>query len=115
MSFESNTGLGVNNHYGPRTTGGTEGIVKTDGSICEFLYDLDGDGLDFGFPVTDGSAYIIEVDLSLTSAGTTFTIDEVSVVGATSTAPVNVASGDGVIATDATDGKILVRYKKYAL
>jgi hypothetical protein len=115
MSYEANTGLNVNNHYGPRPTGGTEGVTNTGGTNNEFMIDLDLAGLDFGFPVVDGSAYVTIVDTAVSNA-TTFTIGGVNVVAATDAAPVLVpAANTGVIVTDGTTGKILVTYNKYAL
>jgi hypothetical protein len=40
MSFESNTGLGVTNHYGPRELGGSAGVVGTQGREVELSIDL---------------------------------------------------------------------------
>jgi hypothetical protein len=113
--FEDSAGLGVNNHYGPRDAGGTEGVVRTDGTNNEFMIDKDSQQLDFGFPATDGSAYVTLVDHTV-SNGTTFTIGGVDVSAATDAAPVNIpADNTGVIVTDATTGKVLVTYNKYAL
>ena len=119
MSFESSTGLNVNNHYGPRSTGGTEGVTKTFGVVSEFLQDLDGDGLDFGFPVVDGTAYVTEADVSL--AGGTITaikIGGVDVTSATAESPVQIpASNTGVVVLTGGDGtgKFLIKFKKYPL
>ena len=44
MGYENSAGLGVNNHYGPRTSGGTEGIVGTVGALNEYVKDLDDAG-----------------------------------------------------------------------
>lgn len=119
MTYEANTGLGVNNHYGPRETGGTEGIVRTAGVENEFMQDLDGDGLSFGFPVTDGSAYVTEADVSLAGGTiTAITIGGVDVIGATEEAPVQVpADNTGVVVLTGGDGtgKYLIRFKKYPL
>lgn len=115
MSFEDSAGLGVNNHYGPRETGGTEGIVRTSGVNNEFMIDLEGDNLAFGFPDVDGSAYVTIVDLAVTNA-TTFTIGGVNVVAATDASPIQVpAANTGVIVTNGTTGKVLVTYNKYPL
>jgi hypothetical protein len=115
MGFENTAGLGVNNHYGPRPTGGTEGVTRTDGTNNEFMIDLDGEGLDLGFPVTDGSAYVTIVDVTVSDA-TTFTIGGVDVAAATDAAPVQIPDANtGVIVTNGTTGKVLVTYNKYAL
>lgn len=115
MPFENTAGLGVNNHYGPRPTGGTEGVINTSGTNNEFMIDLDGEGLALGFPVTDGSAYVTIVDTGVSDA-TTFTIGGVNVASASDAAPVLIPDGNtGVIVTDGTTGKVLVTFNKYAL
>lgn len=119
MSFENSAGLGVNNHFGPRAVGGTEGVTKTFGVDNEFLQDLDTDGLDFGFPVVNGTAYVTEADVSL--AGGTITAIEiggVDVTSATPEAPVQIpADNTGVIELTGGDdtGKVLIKFKKYPL
>lgn len=114
-TYESGSGLNVNNHYGAREVGGTEGVTRTDGTNNEFMIDLDNTDLAFGFPVTNGKAYITIVDTTVTNA-TTLTIGGVNVVAATDTAPVQIPDANtGVIVTDGTTGKILVTYNKYAL
>lgn len=122
MGFESNTGLGVNNHYGARDSGGTEGIVKTEGVSNEFMEDLDGGGLSFGFPVPftgQASYYVTEADVSLAGGTiTAITIGGVDVTAATPEAPVEVAAGNtgAVVLTGGNGtGKYLIKYKKYSL
>lgn len=41
MSFESNTGINVSNHYGPRAVGGTVGAQTTDNGMRIYNIDLD--------------------------------------------------------------------------
>ena len=36
MGFENKAGINVSNYYGARNTGGTRGIVKTEGTYNEF-------------------------------------------------------------------------------
>lgn len=121
MSYESNTGLGVSNHYGPRVTGGTGGIVKTEGTLNEFTEDLDAaaGSLDFGFPVTDGSAWVTEADVSQAGGTiTAITIGGVDVTSATPEAPVQIPDANtGVVVLTGGDGtgKYLIRFKKYSL
>lgn len=118
MGFEKSAGLGVSNHYGPRALGGTEGVTNTLGTIKEFYVDLDGDSLAFGFPVKNGKAYVVECDISqATGTVTAQTIGGVDISGATLEAPVQIpAANTGVLVfTGATGGKVLIRYKHYAL
>ena len=113
--YEDGSGLNVNNHYGPREAGGTEGVTRTDGTNNEWMLDFDNTDLAFGFPVTDGSAYVTIVDTTVTNA-TTLTIGGVNVIAATDAAPVLIpAANTGVIGTDGTTGKVLITYNKYAL
>lgn len=118
-TYESGSGLNVNNHYGARATGGTEGVTSTDGVINEFFQDLDETDLAFGFPVTNGSAYVTEADVSL--AGGTITaivIGGVDVTAATPEAPVLIPDANtGVIVLTGGNGtgKYMIGYKKYPL
>lgn len=119
MTYENTSGRNVNNHYGPRASGGTEGIVGTEGVNNEFVKDLDETGLAFGFPVpsaTQGSNWVTECDVSQVDGTVTVqTIGGVDISGATSEAPVEIDSDNtGVIAlTGGTGGKVLIKFKKY--
>lgn len=117
MSYEKTSGLSVSNHYGARNTGGTQGVTRTDGTNNEYMVDVDitTDGLDFPFPVTDGSAWVTQVDTAVTNA-TTFVIGGVDVIAATDAAPVQIPNGNtGIISTDGVTGRVLVTYNKYSL
>ncbi len=119
MGYENTAGLGVNNHYGPRASGGTEGVAKTEGVNNEFVKDLDEAGLAFGFPVpsaTQGSNWVTECDISQAAGTVTAqTIGGVDISGATPEAPVEIDSTNtGVIAmTGSTGGLVLIKFKKY--
>ena len=55
MGFENKAGLNVSNFYGARNTGGTRGIVKTEGTYNEFSTTVPLTGtIDFKFPVLKG-------------------------------------------------------------
>jgi hypothetical protein len=115
MGYESNTGLGVNNHYGQRKTGGTQGSVRTSGETKEFVMDFDETGLAWPFPVVDGSAYVTLVDFKV-ATGTTFTIGGVNVVAATSAVPILIpAANTGVIVSNTSAGRVTVSYKQVPL
>ena len=49
MGYESNTGIDVSNHYGPRNTGGAIGGIKTEGAIKELSIDITGEMLNSSF------------------------------------------------------------------
>jgi len=84
MGYENSAGLNVNNHYGPRDTGPTNGNVKTVGRSYEASVEVDVDVIANGGPllVTDleiPAKSVIEdvyVDVSeaFTLTGTTPTI-----------------------------------------
>lgn len=119
MAYEDTAGLNVNNHYGPRGSGGTEGVTRTEGVSNEFVQDLDDAGLSFGFPVPftgKPSLWVTECDVSqATGTVTAQTIGGVDISSATSEAPVEIAAGNsGVVAiTGATGGSVLIKFKKY--
>lgn len=121
MPWGTGSGLQVSNWYGPRDTGGTEGVTKTEGVMNEFMKDIDGSGLAFGFPVPGtgkDSYWVTEVDISqVTGTVSVQTIGGVNVAAATEEAPVEIAPANtGVIVlTGATGGKVLIKYKKYPL
>ena len=52
MVYESNTGLGVNNHYGTRDTGNGIGVIKSEGAYNELSVDITGDMLNNTFRPT---------------------------------------------------------------
>jgi hypothetical protein len=118
-TYSNGSGLNVNNQYGARTTGGTEGIVSTKGTSNEFMQDLDNTSLAFGFPVVNGTAYVTEADVSLAGGTiTAVTIGGVDVTAATPEAPVLIpAANTGVIVLTGGNGtgKYLIGFKKYAL
>jgi len=49
MSYENTAGIGVNNQYGPRNTGGALGVEHSQDSVMTFTYDLTGEMLNSGF------------------------------------------------------------------
>lgn len=109
--FESNTGLGVNNYYGARDSGGTRGVYETDGYLAEFVWNLDKAGIPVKFP---RNTKVIAVDETfVTGDVTALTIGGVSVIAATEAAPVSVTSANtGVLAqTGGTAGYIVIKYK----
>lgn len=111
MAFENSAGLNVSNHYGPRASGGTQGVYKTEGYYNEFVWNLDGDNLPVVFP---RNVEVIGVDETfVTGDVTALTIGGVSVLLATEAAPVAVVSANtGVLAqTGGTAGYIVIRYK----
>lgn len=116
MTFANNAGIGVSNHYGPRTTGGYKGDLPSDGVEKQFVVDLDVTGPTILFPVTDGTAYYCGVDTTF-ATGTITDLD----IGAldldpTSSAPVQIPDENtGVIVqVGLTAGKLIIKYKQLA-
>jgi hypothetical protein len=116
MSFENTAGIDVSNHYGVRTTGGTDGNIKTEGTYNEYVYDLSSEKLSFPFPVLAG-VKVVGVDKSYaTGSVTAIAIGGVSVNSASDASPVDIASSNtGVITkTGGTGGKLIIKYKRLA-
>ena len=111
MAYEDSAGLNVNNHYGPRASGGTQGVYKTEGYYNEFIWNLDGSVIDVLFP---RNVEVIGVDETFTTGDVTaLSIGGVAVIAATEAAPVAIVSANtGVLAqTGGTAGYIVIRYK----
>lgn len=111
MAYEDSAGLNVHNHYGPRTSGGTQGVYKTEGYYNEFVWNLDSENLDVLFP---RNVEVIGVDETfVTGDVTALTIGGVAVIAATEAAPVGIVTANtGVLAqTGGTAGYIVIRYK----
>lgn len=109
--FENSAGIGVNNYYGARDSGGTRGVHKTEGYYNEFVWNLTSTGLPIKFPT---NVEVIGVDETFTTGDVTaLTIGGVSVIAATEAAPVAVVTANtGVLAqTGGTAGAIVIRYK----
>jgi len=49
MGYESNTGLGVYNQYGPRDTGGAIGVANTDNQVEILAIQFTGDSLNSNY------------------------------------------------------------------
>lgn len=71
MSYEANSGLGVNNHYGPRKSGGAIGEIETDGlTNRQFVLNLDAPHLPVEFPRT-AKCYVTGFDTVFTTGTVT--------------------------------------------
>lgn len=118
MPFENSAGLNVSNFYGPRDSGGTRGVIKTEGHRNVFAWNLDATGIAFKFPVGPvGNIYVTKVDESfVTGDVTALTIGGVAVLAATDAVPVAIsAANTGILAqTGGTAGTILIEYKVLA-
>jgi hypothetical protein len=111
MAFENSAGLGVNNYYGPRDSGGTQGVYNTMGYDAEFVWDIAA-GLPVKFP-TNVEVTGVDLTFNTGTAVTALTIGGVAVIAATEAAPVGIVTANtGVLAkTGGTAGTIIIRYK----
>ena len=111
MAYENKAGLNVNNHYGPRDSGGTRGVYKTEGYHNEFVINLDRAALPVKFPV---NVEVVSVDETFVTGNVTaLTIGGVDVIAATEAAPVGIvpANTGVIVQTGGTAGYIIVKYK----
>lgn len=110
MPFESNTGLGVHNHYGARDVGGVSGVDSSQGIVKQFVWFYDTSGLNDRFPIPAGSVIL---DVNAPAAVTAVTVGGTAVQGATWAAPVKAAGA--VAVTGASAGNtIIITYQHTA-
>src|SRR3546814_3749875 len=88
MAYENNSGLKVHNQYGPRETGGEQGVHKTEGYKNEYVVDQ-ASVLLYLFP-RGGGVFVTGHDDTFVSsvAVTSITIGGLEVIGATESAPI---------------------------
>lgn len=112
MGFESNTGLGVNNHYGQRYVGGEEGEIKTAGASFEASLDYDGDVLGKAVVIPAGAVVTEVIDDFATGAVSAATVGAVDISTAAGTPATYVAVplGGDLTVTGPTAGKVIVKY-----
>lgn len=123
MSYENSAGLGVHNHYGPRETGGGQGVFKTEGYLYEYVIDFDGERLNFDFVNYPDGIWVYEVDTKF-AVGTlgTLTIGGTNIKAAVPATPVKVTPTSNarddllqpIVATGLTGGKLTIRFKNVA-
>lgn len=118
MGYENTSGRNVSTQYGVRATGGTRGIVKTEGTYNEFNVAIPLTGtIDFKFPVLKGVKVTGFYAGDATGTLTVLTIGGVSVFAATDAAPVAIPAGNtGVIAqTGLTAGELIIKFTRVAV
>lgn len=97
MAYENSAGLGVNNQFGPRQTGGAGGVEHTQNSVSYMSIDLTGEMLN--------SSYVppLYMPKGALVRKATLRVDEVFVVSAAGTVAIGgTAPGtDGVVLTEA--------------
>lgn len=119
MAYENSAGLNVHNHYGPRVSGGEEGVLLTDGMKNEYVVALPQSGITYKFPVGNADRYISAVDLTfVTGTVTHIAIGATAIYdsGTPVTLPVLIPAGNtGVVAvTGGTGGQVVLEFKNVA-
>lgn len=116
MAFENNSGLNVSNHYGPRTSGGGQGVHKTEGFENEYVVDGASQGLPYLLP-RGGGVFVYKVDGTYALGTVTdVTVGGLSVIGATEAAPIHIphTNTGEVVVTGLTGGRYVIYFKKSA-
>lgn len=124
MSYENTAGLGVNNNYGPRRSGGTQGVERTAGAENEASVNFDGDALNFKVVVPAGAVVtdiVSDFATGAVSAATVGAVDislagQVDATVAGNTKPISVAVplGGDLTITGPTAGSVIVKYLNVA-
>lgn len=120
MGYENSAGLGVHNQYGPRASGGEEGVFKTYGKSCEYVVELPSAGLNYAVPKADrGGVVVTSIDLNfVTGTVTAITIGGVAVYNSVTAVPLPVkltgANTGVVVVTGGTDGPVVIGYEDIA-
>lgn len=113
MSYEDSAGLNVHNHYGPRVSGGEEGVFKTEGYRNQYVLNLPLSGLNYKFPVRN-NCQVIDVDTTFaTGTVSAVKIGDTAVTDASESSPVAVPkTSNGVVTqTGGTGGFIVIRFE----
>lgn len=112
MAYENSAGLNVSNSYGPRKSGGEQGVFKRNGFDNEYVVNLPMSGLIYKFP-RQGNVKVYKVDTTFaTGTVSALAIGGVSVLAATEAAPVQVpAANTGLVTqTGGTGGFIIIKF-----
>lgn len=116
MPYENSAGLNVSNQYGPRFSGGGQGVFKTEGYLNQYVVDGASQGLVYLHPRGDG-VWVYGHDYTFAiGTVTSITIGGVEVSGATDAAPVRLFKENTgqVVVTGMTSGKTIIYYKNVA-
>lgn len=109
MPYENSAGLGVNNFYGPRQSGGVQGPDVSSGVLNQFVWFFDSTAtLANRFPIPAGS---MVVDVTKPTNVTVVTVGGTAVQAATWAAPV-VAGGVVAVTGAVTGDKVVITYQK---
>lgn len=112
MGFESNTGLGVSNHYGARNVGGYEGgEAPSSGKEKEISVNFDGDSLTFKSKIPSG-AIVTEIVDFYTGTISAATVGAQDISGANGAVAnyVTITTEADLTITGPTAGTAVVKY-----
>lgn len=107
MGYESNTGLNVSNHYGPRDTGSEKGAYTSQDSRTIYAIDVPESGLVQDIPVKAG-AIVENVETHGTAVVTTLVVGAQDISAATWGTPVTVTTDGNLEGTFTGEGKVTV-------
>jgi len=112
MGFESNTGLGVNNHYGARNTGGFKGgEAPSAGAEKEISVNFDGDDTGVKVQVPEGAIVTEIVDFFTGTIGAaTVGAQDISAADGAAANYVTVTTTADLTITGPTAGTAVVKY-----
>lgn len=114
MAYEDTSGLNVNNHYGPRSSGGTQGVERTAGAGNEAIINFDGEALDFFVEVPAGAVITDLISDFATGAVATATVGAVDISTASPANFITVPLGGTLTVTGPTAGSVIVKYLNVA-
>ena len=116
MGYESNTGLNVKNHYGPRAVGGSQGVVVTEGIKNEASVNFDGEAFDLLVKIPAGAVVTHVMDEFATGAVATATVGAVDIAAADGSEVTYVAVplGGDLTITGPTAGTVVVYFLNVA-
>lgn len=112
MSYENSAGLGVHNQYGPRATGGEQGVYLTDGFYNEYIVNLPLSGLDYKMPIRNAIKVVGINEAFAVGTVSALTVGGTDITAATDAAPVTLPkTNTGIVAqTGGTGGYIVIKY-----
>jgi len=111
MGYENSAGLNVNNHYGERVIGGTEGQLPSAGAEREVVINFDGNSLGKKTVVPVG-AVVTEIVDSFTGTISAATVGATDISGADGAVAnyVTIGTAGDLTVTGPTAGSAIVKY-----
>lgn len=122
MGFENSAGLGVNNHYGPRTVGGSKGELPSAGAVKELEFNFDDvatRGELLVNPELKLGDVVLEVVTKFATVGTLVATaggnnQNIALADGSAATYVTVDADGPVLVSGVTAGSVIVRYMSVA-